>query len=259
MVPAAPTRFSTMKFCLKALCRRSAVSRATTSVIPPAENGTIKATGRSGQAAWAGDETTIADAIRQCLSAFMDHLPVVPPLCRQVVLRHNSPHDDHDGHGPGPRSVRRDCAARHDCAHSREDELVEGRGLHAVQHRRGPARHANGGRCERYPHHAREVAAALTITSAAQKGDAMTDIAFAPARRLAAMIRKRKIGCLELLDHYLDRVRRYNPALNAIVVTDVPAARKRARAADRALARGEPWGPFHGVPMTIKEAIDVAG
>ena len=51
----------------------------------------------------------------------------------------------------------------------------------------------------------------------------MVDIAFAPARRLAAMVRQRKIGCLELLDHYLDRVKRYNPTLNAIIATDLPA------------------------------------
>jgi amidase len=87
----------------------------------------------------------------------------------------------------------------------------------------------------------------------------MTDIAFEPARRLASMIRRRKIGCLELLDHYLDRVKRYNPALNAIVATDIPAARKRARAADRALAKADVWGPFHGVPMTVKEALQLEG
>jgi amidase len=87
----------------------------------------------------------------------------------------------------------------------------------------------------------------------------MTDIAFASARKLAAMVRRRKIGCLELLDHYLDRVNRYNPTLNAVIATDVPAARKRARSADRALAKGKVWGDFHGVPMTVKEAIHVAG
>ena len=87
----------------------------------------------------------------------------------------------------------------------------------------------------------------------------MTDIAFASARKLASMVRNKKIGCYELLDHYLARVEKYNPKLNAIVVTDIPNAKKRARAADRALAKGEVWGPFHGVPMTVKEALDVKG
>ena len=87
----------------------------------------------------------------------------------------------------------------------------------------------------------------------------MTDIAFLPAKRLAGMIRRRKIGCLELLEHYLARAEKYNPALNAIIVTDIPKARRRARAADRALAKDEVWGPLHGVPMTVKESFDVAG
>jgi amidase len=87
----------------------------------------------------------------------------------------------------------------------------------------------------------------------------MKDIAFASAKHLASLIRRGKIGALELLDHYLARVERYNAKLNAIIATDIPAARQRARAADRALARGKPWGPLHGVPMTIKECFDVVG
>jgi len=90
-------------------------------------------------------------------------------------------------------------------------------------------------------------------------GGIVTDIAFLPAKRLAGMIRRGQIGCLELLDHYLARVEKYNPALNAIVVTDIQMARRRARAADSALARGEVWGPLHGVPMTVKDSFNVKG
>src|SRR5580765_1535951 len=87
----------------------------------------------------------------------------------------------------------------------------------------------------------------------------MLDIPFRSAKQLAADVRKKKIGCLELLDLYLARVEKYDGALNAIVVRDVDRARTRARAADRALAKRQPWGPLHGVPMTIKESYDVAG
>lgn len=87
----------------------------------------------------------------------------------------------------------------------------------------------------------------------------MTDIAFKSAKQLASLIRRKKIGCAELLEHYLKRVERFNPKLNAIIATDIPRAKKRARAADRALAKGEIWGPLHGVPMTVKESHDVAG
>src|SRR5258708_204326 len=87
----------------------------------------------------------------------------------------------------------------------------------------------------------------------------MDEHAFAPAARLAAEIRDKRIGCLELLDSYLARAERYNPGLNAIVAWQIDPARERARAADAALARGEVWGPLHGVPMTVKESFQVAG
>ena len=82
---------------------------------------------------------------------------------------------------------------------------------------------------------------------------------FAPAHKLAAAIRQRKIGSLELLNAYLKRVEQFNPLLNAIVVLDVENARKQARAADRLTLRGQWNGPLHGLPMTIKESFDIAG
>lgn len=82
---------------------------------------------------------------------------------------------------------------------------------------------------------------------------------FQTAKQLAAAVRKKKIGCLELLDVYLKRVEAYNPELNAIIATDIEGARKRAKAADRAVKAGKKLGPLHGVPMTIKESFDVAG
>jgi amidase len=87
----------------------------------------------------------------------------------------------------------------------------------------------------------------------------MLDVPFRSARQLAADIKRKKIGCLELLDLYLARVEKYDGALNAVVVRDFDRARTRARAADRALARRQLWGPLHGVPMTIKESYDVVG
>lgn len=87
----------------------------------------------------------------------------------------------------------------------------------------------------------------------------MTEIAFRSATELAAMIRRREIGAVELLDHYLARVERHDKALNAVVVRDFERARARAKEADAALARGEEWGPLHGVPMTAKESYNIAG
>jgi amidase len=58
---------------------------------------------------------------------------------------------------------------------------------------------------------------------------------------------------------YLDRIRLYDGEINAVVVKDFDRARNRADEADRALARGEVWGPLHGVPMTVKESCPVVG
>jgi amidase len=84
----------------------------------------------------------------------------------------------------------------------------------------------------------------------------MTELAWLPAKRLAALVRRRKIGCLELLDHMLARVERLDGRLNAVVVRDFTRARAAARKLDR---KGEPAGALHGVPMTVKESFDIAG
>src|ERR1700749_214598 len=87
----------------------------------------------------------------------------------------------------------------------------------------------------------------------------MDNRAFASATRLSAEIRDRQVGCLELLDFFLARAEKYNPKLNAIIGWRVEQARGRARAADAALARGENWGPLHGLPMTVKESFNITG
>ena len=87
----------------------------------------------------------------------------------------------------------------------------------------------------------------------------MDQLHYKSATQLAALIRRKKIGCLELLDHFLARVETYNPKLNAIVWLDKEKARKRAKAADAALRKGKRFGPLHGVPMSIKESYQVAG
>jgi amidase len=87
----------------------------------------------------------------------------------------------------------------------------------------------------------------------------MPDLAFRSAKQLASLIRRKKVGCLELLNFYLERVERFNTGINAIIFANIKAARKRAKMADEALAKGVVWGPLHGVPMTVKDSYDVVG
>lgn len=87
----------------------------------------------------------------------------------------------------------------------------------------------------------------------------MDDIAFYDATRLVERLGAKEFSSSELLEHYVARIHRYNPEVNAIVATRLEQARARAKAADDALARGQSWGPLHGLPMTVKESYDIAG
>jgi amidase len=85
------------------------------------------------------------------------------------------------------------------------------------------------------------------------------DIVFSSTTQLATAIRAGHVSATEVLSAHLAQIATHNPALNAIVTIDAEQARKRALAADKALARGELWGPLHGVPFTLKDAHATAG
>ena len=87
----------------------------------------------------------------------------------------------------------------------------------------------------------------------------MDELAFVDAISLVARVKNGEISSRELLEHYLSRVERINPDINAIICTQLEKARARADEADAALARGEDWGPLHGLPMTVKESYNIAG
>jgi amidase len=85
------------------------------------------------------------------------------------------------------------------------------------------------------------------------------DLVFSDTTQLAAAIRAGHVSATEVLEAHLAQIDKHNPALNAIVTMDAERARKRAHEADEALARGEVWGPLHGVPFTLKDAHATAG
>ncbi|MEO0378164.1 MAG: amidase family protein, partial [Cyanobacteria bacterium P01_A01_bin.17] len=87
----------------------------------------------------------------------------------------------------------------------------------------------------------------------------MTDLVFRSACELAGMICDRTLSATELLDAYLVQIAQHNPKLNAICTLDEDNARNRAKQADAALAKGENWGPLHGVPITLKDIFETAG
>lgn len=87
----------------------------------------------------------------------------------------------------------------------------------------------------------------------------MTELAALSATELTRLLRDQELGSAELLQYYQQRFETLNPGINAIINTDFAAASKRAREADAALARGENWGPLHGLPITLKDNIETRG
>jgi amidase len=79
------------------------------------------------------------------------------------------------------------------------------------------------------------------------------------AADLAARIRAHDVSSREVVEAHLARIAAVNPAINAVTVTLEEPALAAAEAADRAIAAGGDVGPLHGVPITVKENVDVAG
>src|SRR5881398_333940 len=87
----------------------------------------------------------------------------------------------------------------------------------------------------------------------------MNDLTFLPAVQMAEQIRHRKISPVELVEAHLRKIKKLNPVLNAFVQVDAEGAFRQAREAEVAVRRGAKLGALHGVPVSIKISIEVAG
>lgn len=87
----------------------------------------------------------------------------------------------------------------------------------------------------------------------------MTDLTRLSAVQMAALVRDRGVSVVELIDAHYRKIGRVNGELNAFVCIDEEGARRQAVLADQAIEADSPLGPLHGVPVTIKSSIDVAG
>ena len=87
----------------------------------------------------------------------------------------------------------------------------------------------------------------------------MGDLTFLSAVVMAQQIREKKISPVEVAGAHLTKIERLNPKLNAFVHVDAERVRTQARAAEAAVVNGRTLGPLHGVPISIKSSLDVAG
>ncbi|MBI2491532.1 MAG: amidase [Candidatus Rokubacteria bacterium] len=124
------------------------------------------------------------------------------------------------------------------------------RGGHAPPQRlRRRARSPRGARSRR-----RRAGARLTAD-----GRAVSDLAFRPATELAALVRAKDVSPVFLVRAYLERIERWDGDLHAYVTVCRTRALAEAEQAERAVARGEPLGPLHGIPFAVKDQFDTAG
>ena len=87
----------------------------------------------------------------------------------------------------------------------------------------------------------------------------MQTSAFSTIHEIIEGIRSKEFSPVEIIDAHLKRIESCEPKLNAFVHLDPHEARIQASIAQSSILRGDPVGPLHGVPLTIKSCIDVAG
>ena len=85
------------------------------------------------------------------------------------------------------------------------------------------------------------------------------ELTWLPAWRIRELIGKREVSPVEVTEHFLARIEKLDPALKAFRTLDATGAREQARRAEAAARSGEPLGPLHGIPISVKEHIPVAG
>ncbi len=86
-----------------------------------------------------------------------------------------------------------------------------------------------------------------------------TDICFLTASELARRIRRKELSSSEVLEAHARQIERLNPQVNAIVTLVLDQARERARLLDETAARGEFFGPLHGLPIAHKDLTETKG
>lgn len=87
----------------------------------------------------------------------------------------------------------------------------------------------------------------------------MPSPAFLPVHALAAEIAARRLSPVDLVDEYLARIERLQPKLQAFVSVNAANARLAAEAADKAIRSGHAVGPLHGIPIAIKDLVEIEG
>lgn len=85
------------------------------------------------------------------------------------------------------------------------------------------------------------------------------DLCYMPATEMAQAIRTKRVSPIEVVEAILARIEALNPLLNAYCTVMADQARRAAVEAEAAVMKGEPLGPLHGIPVSIKDVIITKG
>jgi aspartyl-tRNA(Asn)/glutamyl-tRNA(Gln) amidotransferase subunit A len=98
-----------------------------------------------------------------------------------------------------------------------------------------------------------------SVNPTSERPEARDDLSFMPAWRAAELIAQKELSPVELLGHVLARIETLDPVLHTFSHVDGAAARTAAAAAEAAVMRGDTLGRLHGIPISVKDHLPVAG
>ena len=87
----------------------------------------------------------------------------------------------------------------------------------------------------------------------------MSDPSQLPAHKLAAEFAARRLSPVDIVESCLARIAAHEPRLHAFVDVYEDEARLAAEAAEKAIRSGHAVGPLHGVPIVLKDLIELEG
>src|SRR3954447_12915088 len=102
------------------------------------------------------------------------------------------------------------------------------------------------------------VSATLTASDLLTAHPSQSDITSMTLEDVSAHIRRRSLSPVEVTRACLDRIERLNPKINAFAIVTSEQAMSQARTAEKEIQTGKWRGPLHGIPVGIKDNIDVA-
>ncbi len=85
------------------------------------------------------------------------------------------------------------------------------------------------------------------------------DLTWRPVHQLSDQLLTRRLSPVDLTEAFLERIRTHEPSLHAFVEVYADDARLAARAADAAIRSGHAVGPLHGIPVALKDLIEIEG